>query len=50
MRRIAASPDLVQKMGSAGRRFAERFTWDRSATDTLSHLQQVVQRGSQKWK
>ncbi|MGH9418512.1 MAG: glycosyltransferase, partial [Thermoanaerobaculia bacterium] len=46
MRRIAESPDLVQKMGNAGRRFAERFTWDRSANDTLSHLQQVVQRGS----
>lgn len=50
MRRIAASPDLTMKMGDAGRRFAERFTWDRSANDTFSHLQQVVQRGNEQWK
>jgi len=46
MRRLAESPATVQRMGVAGRRFAERFTWDRSARETLSHLQQVVQRGS----
>ncbi len=47
MRRIASSRDLVDTMGKAGRRFAERFTWDRSARDTFSHLQQVVQRGNE---
>ena len=50
MRRIADDPDLVETMGAAGRRFAGRFTWDRSADQTLAHLQQVVQRGRQKWK
>jgi glycosyltransferase involved in cell wall biosynthesis len=46
MRRIAISPDLVESMGIAGRRFAGRFTWDRSAAKTLSHLQEVVQGGT----
>jgi len=50
MRRITESADLVETMGNAGRRFAERFTWDRSAKQTLEHLQEVVQRGNQKWK
>ncbi len=50
MRRLASSRDLVDKLGSAGRRFAERFTWERSANETLSHLKQVVQRGNKKWK
>jgi glycosyltransferase involved in cell wall biosynthesis len=50
MRRIADSRDLVERMGGAGRRFAERFTWDNSANHTLSHLQEVVQRGTQKWR
>ena len=45
MRRFAETPQLVLTMGAAGRRFAERFTWDRSAQDTLDHLQQVIQRG-----
>jgi glycosyltransferase involved in cell wall biosynthesis len=46
MRRLAASRELVETLGSAGRRFAERFTWDRAANETLTHLQQVVQRGN----
>jgi glycosyltransferase involved in cell wall biosynthesis len=49
MRRFVDTPSLVETMGNAGRRFAERFTWDRSAGQTLDHLQQVVQRGRQKW-
>lgn len=50
MGRIADSADRVEAMGNAGRRFAERFTWDQSADNTLSHLQEVVQRGTQQWK
>jgi glycosyltransferase involved in cell wall biosynthesis len=50
MRKIADSPDLVETMGNAGRRFAGGYTWDRSASQTLEHLQEVVQRGKQKWK
>lgn len=50
MRKIAQSKARVESLGSAGRRFAERFTWDRSAEETISHLQLMVQRGNQKWK
>ena len=42
MRGIVASPDLVDVLGAAGRRFAESFTWDRSANETLAHLEEVV--------
>jgi glycosyltransferase involved in cell wall biosynthesis len=45
MRRISESPEIVESMGKSGRRFAGRFTWDRSANQTLEHLKQVVQRG-----
>jgi glycosyltransferase involved in cell wall biosynthesis len=50
MSRFAASPALVAERGSAGRRFAERFTWDKSADDTITHLEQVVHGGEAKWK
>ena len=50
MTRIADAPELVQSMGNAGRRFAEGFTWEKSATDTLSHLEKVVHGGNSKWK
>jgi glycosyltransferase involved in cell wall biosynthesis len=42
MRRLVESPALVPSLGAAGRRFAEAFTWDRSANETLAHLEQVV--------
>ncbi len=42
MRMLVESPGLIEKLGAGGRRFAERFTWDRSATQTLEHLQDVV--------
>jgi glycosyltransferase involved in cell wall biosynthesis len=44
MRGIVESPALVASLGAAGRRYAERFTWDRAANDTLTHLEQVVSR------
>lgn len=47
MRKLADSKELVERLGVAGRRFAGRFTWERSATDTLSHLDGLVQRGTQ---
>ena len=50
MKRFIESPKLVETMGAAGRAFAGRFTWDNSASQTMEHLQQVVQRGNQKWK
>jgi glycosyltransferase involved in cell wall biosynthesis len=43
MSRLAATPDLVNALGAAGRRFAEQFTWERSATETELHLTRVLQ-------
>jgi glycosyltransferase involved in cell wall biosynthesis len=42
MRGIVVSPDLIDALGGAGRRFAETFTWDRAANATLTHLEEVV--------
>ena len=42
MRGLVQSPDLVNVLGAAGRRFASTFTWDRAATETLAHLGEVV--------
>lgn len=50
MGKLAASPSSVATLGSSGRRFAERFTWEKSAQDTVSHLEQVVHGGKTKWK
>lgn len=44
MRGIVQSPDLVGVLGAAARRFAETFTWERAAKETLSHLEEVVAR------
>jgi len=40
--RLAASRDLVDRLGIAARRFAETFTWERAAEETARHLHQVV--------
>jgi len=42
MKRILDSPSLVADLGAGGRRFAEGFTWDRSATDTIRHIEETV--------
>jgi glycosyltransferase involved in cell wall biosynthesis len=42
MRGIVQSPDLVNLLGNAARRFAETFTWERAANQTLAHLEEVV--------
>jgi glycosyltransferase involved in cell wall biosynthesis len=42
MRGLVQSPDLVDVLGGAGRRFAETFTWDRAANETLAHLEEVI--------
>jgi glycosyltransferase involved in cell wall biosynthesis len=44
MRGLVESPTLVASLGASGRHFAEAFTWDRAANDTLAHLEQVVAR------
>jgi glycosyltransferase involved in cell wall biosynthesis len=38
LRRVAASPGLVQQLGATARTFAESFTWERAALETESHL------------
>jgi glycosyltransferase involved in cell wall biosynthesis len=38
LQRMIASPALVESLGAAGRRFAETFTWERSARGTEEHL------------
>jgi glycosyltransferase involved in cell wall biosynthesis len=42
MRGLVQSPNLVSVLGSAARKFAETFTWERAANDTLAHLEEVV--------
>ncbi len=42
MRGIVVSRDLVDVLGHAARRFAETFTWERAANDTIAHLEEVV--------
>ena len=42
MGRIAADRALVDTFGAAGRRFAETFTWERAADETIAHLQEII--------
>jgi len=42
MRRLAASKSLVPEMGHSGRVFAEQFSWDKSAAQTVEHLESVL--------
>lgn len=40
---LADSPPLVERLGSGARRFAEGFTWERTAGATESHLKEIIQ-------
>lgn len=42
MRGLVESAEKVNVLGAAGRRFAETFTWQRAADETLEHLEEVV--------
>jgi glycosyltransferase involved in cell wall biosynthesis len=42
MRGLLDSPELVTTLGISARRFAETFTWERAASETLAHLQHVA--------
>ena len=44
MDRIAQSPALVASLGQGGRRFAETFSWDKAARETIDHLQSEIAR------
>ena len=50
MRQLAASPSLVELLGTAGRSFAEQFSWERAADSTISHLEGVVMGDEKQWK
>jgi glycosyltransferase involved in cell wall biosynthesis len=39
---LAASPALVARLGAQARRFAESFTWERAARETVAHLSEVI--------
>ncbi len=43
--RITADPALVTRLGTAGRVFAESFTWESAADHTEAHLLQRVREG-----
>ena len=45
MKELIANPSLVQTLGSAGRTFAEGFTWERAADATETDLEAII-RGS----
>ena len=48
MKRILNTPALVNELGTAARRFAEGFSWERTADDTLRHIEETVGGGPTK--
>ena len=42
MLELAGNPALVARLGDAARRFAERLTWQRAATETERHLLDII--------
>lgn len=49
MERLAGNINLVEQFGRYGRTFAETFTWDRAADDTVAHLATGVHEGGSLW-
>ena len=49
MRGLVESPVLVRTLGENARRFAELFTWERAARETLVHLEQI-RGGATAWR
>jgi glycosyltransferase involved in cell wall biosynthesis len=45
MRRLASDRSLVEQLGAQGRSFATTFTWERAASETARHLNEVIQGG-----
>lgn len=45
MRRLAADRALVERLGAQGRAFATTFTWERAASETARHLNDVIAGG-----
>ena len=45
MTRLAGDRELAERLGRAGRSFAETFTWERAASETARHLDEVIEGG-----
>ena len=45
MRRVAGDRALVERLGQQGRSFATTFTWERAASETALHLEEVIDGG-----
>jgi glycosyltransferase involved in cell wall biosynthesis len=45
MRRLASNRPLAEQLGAAGRAFAQTFTWERAASETARHLNEVIEGG-----
>jgi glycosyltransferase involved in cell wall biosynthesis len=45
MARVAADRSLVERLGRQARSFATTFTWERAATETARHLNEVIEGG-----
>ena len=48
--RLASDTALVERLGRQARAFAETFTWERAADETVAHLVAEVQQGGSLWK
>jgi glycosyltransferase involved in cell wall biosynthesis len=44
MLELAAEPGLVERLGGAARAYAEAHTWERAASATEAHLQEILDR------
>ena len=42
MKKLAGDRALVGQLGEQGRRFAQSFTWERAASETTRHLDEVM--------
>jgi glycosyltransferase involved in cell wall biosynthesis len=45
MARMAADRSLVERLGTQARAFATTFTWERAASETARHLDEVIEGG-----
>jgi glycosyltransferase involved in cell wall biosynthesis len=45
MSRIASDRPLVERLGTQARSFATTFTWERAASETALHLEEVIEGG-----
>lgn len=46
MTELAGDRALVERLGTAGRHFAERLTWEAAAAETEAHLTEIIERSA----